>query len=41
MAGEEAETQPEGQRWDSIEGMQLGMERVIQGEGEDGKYSIV
>ncbi len=35
MAGEEAEPQPEGQRRDSIAGMWLGTDRVIQGEGED------
>ncbi len=37
MAGEEAEPQPEGQRRDSIAGMKLGIDKVIQGEWEDGE----
>ncbi len=37
MAGEEAETQPEGQRRDSIAGMELGIDKVIQGEWEEGE----
>ncbi len=40
MAGEEANPQTEGQRWDIMAGMKLGMKRVIQGEGEDGEYGI-
>ncbi len=37
MAGDAADPHPEGQRRESMAGTLLGMERVMQGEGEVGE----